>query len=160
MTKIPKHGDPELLPRPTVIRPVTGTGRGGLYDQRGVLLPRGPRFPAAELKAPDIKGLPWRRARGDEWTTARERAWIKDWVATLMRDYRDRFDRWQLIERYSAERSTMQFRDPYFVFRVFEHRTKAIAAEVSVSFIQADIQDEERFKKRLSLARQALEAQL
>lgn len=156
--KIPKYGDPEILPKGTVRRPVGGVGRQSPYDQRGVLLPRGPRFPA-ELRAPDIERFKqWKRKRGDEWTTETTRGWILDFLAQLFRDHPE-WDRWELDEKFGLPRSPQGTIDPFLRLRVYRLRGGSLVGEVGVSFAPAEIASETLFRAKLALARQALEAQ-
>lgn len=157
---IPQYGDPELLPKPTVVRPVGGVGRQSPYDAKGVLRPEGPRWPA-ELLAPDIGRFvtqrQWRRRRGDEWTTARERAMILDWLATLIADHPE-WGRWEVDEKFGLPRSPQGTIDPFLRVRVYTFRTNLLVQEASISFRREEVDDADVFRSKLALLRQALEA--
>lgn len=79
----PKWGDPQLLPKPTIVRDSYERNR---FDNAGVLKPNGPGpLPEGFLDAPDIAKLPWTMARGDEWTTPEFRAVVLQWLSKFLK---------------------------------------------------------------------------
>lgn len=84
------RGDPDILPKPTIVRPsferqpFGGRERGGA--QGGELHPDGlGPFPDDLFTATDLARLPWTRKRGNEWTTAPFRAAVLAWLAAFFR---------------------------------------------------------------------------
>ena len=137
MIKIPQFGDPELLPKGTVVRPA-------VVDD-------------AILLAPDIEKLPWKRSRGDEWTTKDFRTIVFGFLADFFRT-RSWAIEWEVIEKASAERSgrlpDQQF---YLVFRVTDDRDRTY--ETSVVFPPEAREDNpDRAQAILRSAAQALDA--
>jgi len=157
MAKFPESGDPEILPKPTITLPVGGLSRASPYSPNGTLLPNGPRWPA-EMKAPDLAKFPqWKRRRGDEWTTLRERDMVKAWLTTMLREHKHDWYQWEVIEKFTAERSPLPLPKPYMVFRIF--RLNKSTLELSIDFGRSDVDDADLFRERLRLARESLEVQ-
>lgn len=155
--KFPQSGDPEVLPKPTITRPVGNLARASPYTANGTLRPDGPLWPS-ELLAPDLASFPqWKRRRGDEWTTKETRDEVKTWLARMLRDHFPDWYGWEVIEKFSATRSPLPVPRPYFVFRIL--RRSGDALEVSIDFMREDVLDLVRFRKRLALARNTLEVQ-
>lgn len=158
--KFPSFGDDDLRVKPTLVYDRGGINQGSRYDQRGALVPTGPKWPL-ELKAPDIEGLPWRRARGDEWTTERERTEIKAWLVRMLKDHPE-WERWELDEKFTSPRSPQRTGDPYLIVRVYAYARDGVlsrlVAETSASFTREEVDSLVSFRSRLALVRSALEA--
>ena len=110
MTTIPKYGDPQLLPKPDLVRP---SRERNPWDSGGNLKPEGPGpYPEGFLEAPDLRpfGDPhnpnsrYVRRRGDEWSTTTIRAQVLSWVAAFARA-RPWVAGWQVVERWAPQRS-------------------------------------------------------
>jgi len=155
-TKIPQYGDPEILPKGTVRRP---SPERMPFGSAGQLKPGGPGpLPENFTEQADIDGLPWRRFRGDEWTTPELRALVFSWLVTFF-DARSWATAWEVIEKASADRhGRLRENQWHLVFRVTRSDNKAF--EVAVVFppdARADAPD--RVAKVLAQAAQALDAQ-
>lgn len=110
MTTIPKFGDPQLLPKPDLVRP---SRERSPWDSGGNLKSGGAGpYPEGFLDAPDLRPLGdphnphsrYVRRRGDEWSTSTIRAQVLSWVATFARD-RAWVAGWQVVERWAPQRS-------------------------------------------------------
>lgn len=114
------------------------------------------------LDATDIKGLPWVRKRGEEWTTAEFRGYVKEWLAPWLKARS--IWAWQITERANSARMS-NFRLPedqyYLIIAVTKKLPKGSPkrAETAISFSRVD-RDRENTRKRLDLAGQALDASL
>jgi len=128
-----KFGDPQLLPKPLVEAP---SSERQPFDNGGVRKPEGPGpLPAGFLQAPDIKKLPWTRARGEEWTDEPFRDIVKGWLIEVLKA-RPWLTKWDIVERANAPRQSV-YRLPdtehYLVIGVVRKRDKA-RFEVSARF--------------------------
>lgn len=123
MRRIPQYGDPELLPKPTVSGPT-------MLDP-------------ALLESADIEGLPWRRARGDEWTTTGLRRLVFDWLIDFI-DARPHISAWEVVEKASAVRSGRLPPEQYhLVFRMTRKAKSALSVvETAIAFPVAAREDQ------------------
>ena len=101
--KIPKYGDPELLPKPTTRYPSAERNpfHGGKAGERGKV---GPYYEDTFYLAPDLKDLPWERKRGNEWTLLEFRGVVFDWLIAFF-EARDWPHTWDIKEVGSGLRS-------------------------------------------------------
>jgi hypothetical protein len=155
-TKIPQYGDPEILPKGTVRRP---SPERQPFTNSGERKPAGPGpFPEDFTRHPDIDKLPWRRVRGDEWTTPELRALVFAFLVQFF-DTRDWPKEWEVVEKASADRHGRLREDQwYLIFRVT--RTDNKVFEVSVVFPPDAREDApDRVAKVLAQAAQAIDAQ-
>ncbi|HEY5550558.1 MAG TPA: hypothetical protein VIK52_01620 [Opitutaceae bacterium] len=113
MTKIPQSGDPELLPLGTVTRPT-------VIDD--ALLAHG-----------DIDDLPWKRARGDEWTLPDLRRLVFDFIVGFF-DSRDWPTSWEVVEKASAVRSGRLPVEQYHLVLAMTRKKDGHRYEVAVTF--------------------------
>jgi hypothetical protein len=128
--KIPQYGDPELLPKPTVARP---SSLRIPYGPSGEFLAEGPVLPEDYMLAPDVADLPWRRARGDEWTDATFRAVVLDWLRVFLRD-RPSFGRWRVVEKASATRGRRLPDDEHYLVVAVTRQADDAEFESSIRF--------------------------
>lgn len=113
----PDHGDPEVLPKGTILRP---SAERMPFSRSGELLPEGAELPVDFSLAPDIKKFPWTRNRGQEWTDAAFRAEILSYISTFFAGH-SWARRWAIVERKSgANLSITKYPDPVLVFRFIE----------------------------------------
>jgi hypothetical protein len=146
--KIPQHGDPELLPKPLITRP---SARRMPFDQRGVLLPKGPEFDV-DRAAPDIEGLPYERFANDEWTSPEQRAEILAFIQKFFKDNEPTFVTWLVKERDRYERvSTPRLRNPFIHLFVTRQEDRRVI-DVSVDFPPTYRETIERFRARIAEA--------
>lgn len=104
-TKIPKFGDPEILPKGVVRRPSVERQP---FDNRGRLKPDGPGPLKEErfYEAPDLGSLPqWKRTRGNEWTTQEFRKLVFAFLIAFFDVRKDWARKWDITEVASAVRS-------------------------------------------------------
>ena len=145
--KIPKFGDAELNPKPTVTRPSRermpfGPSRESAKGvSAGVLKPDGPGpFPDDIFSATDIVGLPWTRRRGDEWTDATFRALVLTFLATFFRARASqRLIGWDVTEIANGARmgsTRLSAKDQYLRFGITRRvgRDGTARVEVAVPF--------------------------
>jgi hypothetical protein len=120
--QIPKYGDPQILPRGTVVMP---SRERNPFDHAGNLKPEGAGpYPAGFLLAPDLVpfGDPsnphsrYVRRRGDEWSTPEIRARVLAWVGVYVRA-RSWAAGWQIVERWAPQRS-MELGTRHLVVRI------------------------------------------
>ena len=167
-TWVPDPGDPDLLPKPTIVRPSRermpfGPSREGVGGvSAGVLKPEPGPFPDDIFDTPDITGLPWTRTRGNEWTTATIRAAVLTWVRAFFRA-RTGLVGWDITERATGDRmastrlpASQQFLRVGITKCVRELETRV---EVAVSF---DLPDRvsPQIEAHLAQLELALDAQL
>ncbi len=116
-TKIPQYGDPELLPKGTVR---ADAGAPSVYSEQEFYL------------APDIKGLPWTRHRGDEWTVQEFRAVVFAWLLAFI-DERGWVKAWHVKEVATGVRSgRLPPPQHHLVFTLTPHTGEPI--EVGIAF--------------------------
>ena len=147
-------------PREKVTR---GSSERNAFGPSGIANPEG-TGPLKDgfLDATDIKGLPWVRKRGEEWTTTEFRGYVKEWLDPWLKAKGIRT--WQITERANAARMS-NFRLPedqyYLIIAVTKKLPKGreLRAETAIAFSRVD-RDRENTRKRLDLAAQALEASL
>lgn len=101
----PDFSDKDLLPKLEVARP---SHERQPFDSSGRLKVDGPGpFPADFLTATDLKGLPWIRRRGDEWTDVAFRTIVKAWLVSFFAKNKDKnLAGWEIHERATAVRSS------------------------------------------------------
>lgn len=105
------------------------------FTNSGELKPEGPGpLPEGFLDAPDIKGMPWSRKRGDEWTTPEFRAIVFDWLIDFFGS-RTWPIAWDVTEKASAAKSMNRLNDDelYLIIGVTRKADKR-RFEVSVQF--------------------------
>ena len=153
MTKVPKHGDPEILPRPTIVRP---TSSRMPYTTSGKFKPEGPEFDVP-ISAPDIRGLPYIRSPRDRWTTESQRKVILTWLKDFFRR-NSGVVRWEAHEGRTGTFSSL-FTAPRLRVVVFE-RTTLNPVESSRSFSSSDLKDAASLRAALDVLSISLEAQL
>lgn len=159
--KIPKFGDADLLPKGEITRP---SKEQMPFTDSGVLKPEGPG-PYPPLEAPDIASLPWRRTRGNEWTTESFRALVLDFIKRFFRDRPDQqLIGWDIDERANGERMGDRRLPPdqHFLLIGVTQRTgrgQSRRVEVAVAFPIYARQSPEA-DARLAQAATALDAQL
>lgn len=115
--QVPLFGDKEILPKGRVERPSTERmpfGPSGVRLDVTV-----PHADVSFLDAPDLKGVNWRRKRGDEWTTPEFRQIVFQFLIDLMAN-RSWIKGYFVEEHASAERSIGRLpdKDIYLVVRV------------------------------------------
>lgn len=147
----PQHGDPEILPRGTIVRPSTERMP---FKTNGELKPDGPELPADFMRAPDVAALPWVRRRGDEWTDASFRAAVLAWIADFFSTHAWA-RRWQVLERATGNRMSRRLDVPVLVIRMIE--ADGTTHEVAQEF-PTDERAGAAFTERLARVREALEA--
>lgn len=153
---IPQFGDPELLPKPKLVRP---TRRRMPYDASGRLKPNGPEFTEPPGPQPDIAGLPWKRIGFNSWTSEAQRTIVKDFIREFFADNFPTFNQWEVIEINSGQRqSVLKLPAPILRIRVMRKEDGAWF-EVAVSFEEASRTDLSAFASRLALAGPSLLAQ-
>lgn len=139
MTKIPQHGDPELLPKPVVEAP---DNRHLPFGPSGVKLPDGDPFAGARVPATDIKGLPWTRYPKEKWTTADQRRVVLEAIAVFMKDHPE-FIRWRVFESDQSPRSSTVRGNP--ILRLTYTRRDGSMLETSAAFEMRQIQSIDEF---------------
>lgn len=113
MTKIPKYGDPELLPKGTVKRPA-------VIDD-------------ALLDRADIEGLPWIRVHGDEWTLPDLRRLVFDFIVAFF-DSRGWPSGWEVVEKASAVRSGRLPAEQFHLVLSMTRKKDGHRYEIAVTF--------------------------
>jgi hypothetical protein len=138
----PSPGDPDLLPKPMVVRPSKerqpyGPDREAAGGTRaGVIKAAGPGpFPDDLFTATDIVGLPWTRRRGDEWTDATFRALVFDFIRAFFRDRPDGdLAGWDVEEKATGERGSVRFSaDQHYLRFGITKRIRDTTARIEVS---------------------------
>lgn len=139
-TFVIERGDPQIIPRPEVLRPSRermpfgGQERGGAGA--GELHPDGPGpFPDDLFTATDIRRLPWTRERGNEWTTEAFRTEV---IAWLRRFFRARAEwglvRWDVTEVATGNRQAHRLPPRYQHLRIgVTRRLRGADTRVEVS---------------------------
>lgn len=156
-TKIPKFGDPELLPKPKLERP---SRRRMIYDASGRLKPNGPEFTEPPGTQPDIEGLPWKRIGFNSWTSEAQRTVVKNFLISFLATNSDAFNGWQVIERNTTQRqSVLRLPNPILVIRATRVGSDGFA-EVSLDFLRHEREDLTQFEAKVALAGPALLAQI
>lgn len=100
LKKVPTYGDPELLPKPDLMRP---SSTRNIYSPNGTLIPEGPdprtSRPVDFLGAADLADFPqWTRERYDAWSTLAFRGTIKTWLIWVFRVRADLIA-WDIAEK-------------------------------------------------------------
>jgi hypothetical protein len=105
-TKIPRYGDPEILPKGIVRRP---SAERMTYDHSGNLTgTTGPLTEERFYEAPDLDKLPqWTRTRGNEWTTAEFRQHVFRWFIKFFAT-RPWAKQWDVKEVASSQRNAVR----------------------------------------------------
>jgi hypothetical protein len=105
-TKIPKFGDPEILPKGTLRRP---SAERMIYDKTGRLTgTTGPLTEERFYEADDLTVLPqWIRARGNEWTTKAFRQLVFAWLIKFFQTH-PWASQWDVKEVASSERNAVR----------------------------------------------------
>lgn len=124
--KVPEFGDPELLPKPIEYR---GSAERPWFDLTGRAVD--PDLPGDFPNAPDVRGLPWVRLRGDEWTTPAMRAAVLVWIGQRFEIDR-KLTRWEVVETAAVSGSTT--RAPVLMLRLWRG---AIVREASSGIPEA-----------------------
>jgi len=124
----PQYGDPEILPRGTIVRP---SAERMPFTLSGELKPDGPELPADFLLAPDVAGLPWVRRRGDEWTDAAVRADVLAWLVVFL-DAHAWARGWQITERATGLRMSRRLDVPVLIIQITD--TDGATHEVGQTF--------------------------
>jgi len=131
------------------------------FTNSGELKPEGPGpLPEGFMHAPDIKGLPWERRQGDEWTTPEFRQLVFDWLIGFF-ESRDWSIKWDVKEKATAEKSVDRLREDelYLVIGV-TRKTDNTRFEVAVAFRKNEREDNpQAVVTVLDRAGQALDAQ-
>ena len=145
--RIPTWGDPELLPKPDLVRP---SAERNPYSPNGTLLPEGPdprmSLPADFLGADDLADFPqWTRERYDAWSTLTFRATTMTWLRYVFRVYPGLIG-WGISEKATARNSgPMRLRPEHRFLRItLTKRLRAGRsgeAQVSLSFPQGLLDD-------------------
>lgn len=136
MPKIPQYGDKEMLSTDPTVRP---SAERMPFGPSGERLPEGPVRPADFLSAPDIKGQPWHRARGDEWTTREFRDIVRAWIVEFMAA-QSWISLWDVTEKASAPAtSTLGLPpDQQYLLIKFTRRSDREVLEVAAPFRPED----------------------
>lgn len=143
-TKIPQHGDPELLPKPVIEYP---SNRRLPFGPSGVLLPNGPEFNVSRV-APDLRGLAWQRLANDEWTSPEQRDVVLKFLIGFFRRHPE-FVKWKIIERDRTDRLTIvRLLDPILKF-VFIRKADRKEFEVAMQFPKIDRDSLARFEAKV-----------
>lgn len=154
--KIPKFGDPELLPKPKLERP---SRRRMPFDASGRLKPEGPEFTEPPGVQPDIDGLPWKRLSFDSWTSEPQRAIIKNFIRQLLANNFPTFIAWEVIERNSSPRlGTLRPLNPFLIVRL-TRKSDGQIFESSIDFPKNIRDDLVQFEARVALLGPGLLAQ-
>lgn len=109
----PVNGDPEILPKGTIVRP---SGERMPFGPSGELLPNGPQLPVDFLRAPDVANFDWQRLRGNEWTDAAFRTEILNFITTFFAVH-SWAKGWAIVEKNQQSWGTA-LRFPVLVFKI------------------------------------------
>ena len=143
LNQIPKFGDPELLPKPDLVRPSVERMP---FSPSGTLIPEGPRgLPEDFLFAANIQGLPWTRERYDAWSTETFRNTVMDWLRFVFRT-EDALIGWDVDEKGTGRRMGHLRLRPEFRYLLIglTKRTspgESGRAEISLTFPQGQLDD-------------------
>lgn len=154
--KIPKFGDPELLPKPKLKRP---SRRQQLYDASGRLKPNGPEFTEPPGVQPDIEGLPWKRVGLNSWTSEAQRTVVKRFLISFLAVNKASFSGvWEVIERNTGLRTTaVRLANPILLIKVARNDGEFV--EVALDFLKHERDDIEQFEAKVLLVGPSLLAQ-
>lgn len=128
----PAHGDPQLLPKGTVVRPSADRMP---FGPSGELLPAGPKLPAGFMRAPDIAKFNWTRKRGNEWTDATLRTEILTYIAGFFATH-SWARSWAVAERTSEKSRGGPYPNPVLVFTITDD--DGASHEVAQEFPEGD----------------------
>ena len=137
MRRVPQYGDPELLPKGSVTRPT-------VVDD-------------ALFEAADIESLPWKRARGDEWTLPDFRKIVFRFIVGYF-DARDWPAAWDITEKASAVRSGRLPAEQFHLVLGVSRKRDKHRYETAVAFPPAVVADPARVLVVLNQAAVALDA--
>jgi hypothetical protein len=154
MTKIPQHGDPELLPKPVVEAP---DNRHLPFGPSGVKLPDGDPFAGSRAPATDIKGLPWTRYPKEKWTTADQRLVVLTMISAFVKAHPE-FVRWKVFESDQSPRSSTVRGNP--ILRITFTRRDGSVLETSAAFRFEETQASDLFAAVVVRMRSSLEAMI
>ncbi len=153
----PEFGDPQLLPKGTVIRPSTERQP---FDNSGALKPGGPG-PLTEERFydhPDLALLPqWNRTRGNEWTDQPFRALVMTFITGFFRA-RDWPLRWDIKEVAGMQRSINRLADDKVYLIIGITPRKGDRVETAITFPEVRADDPAGVAARLDLAAATLDA--
>ena len=171
----PERGDPQVLPKPVIDRPsrermpfgpTREYDRGPASASAGELKVYGPGpWPDGFLQAPDLAGLPWKRARGNEWTTATFRAAVLGWLRLFFRAHAgEGLIGWDITERANGDRMgsvRLAAKDHYLRVGITKRvgREGQQRVEIALAF-PPEVREEPYITARLAHAATALETLL
>lgn len=151
MTKIPQHGDPELIPKPVVDAP---TNRYLPFGPSGVKLPDGPQYAAAREPATDLRNLPWTRYPNEKWTSREQRAVVLEMIRSFLHANM-MIRRWGVFETDQPARMSVTRGDPILRFAFIHKDGRKI--ETSISFRSQDLPGTiEAFSSQIAQVRKTL----
>lgn len=131
------------------------------FTTSGRLKPEGPGpLPEGFLLASDIEKLPWKRKRGDEWTTPEFRQLVFDWWIAFF-GTRQWPIKWDVREKATADRTAVRLQeDKLYLVLGATRKSDEKRFEVSVVFTSAQREDNpEEVTRVLAGAAQSLDEQ-